>query len=594
MRALFSLILAGCLLLVGPLAQAHEPGPIAWQAWNDRLFQQARQQGKFVLLDLEAVWCHWCHVMDQTTYHDPAVVKLMQEKFIAVRVDQDADPALSQRYEDYGWPATIVFGPDGTEIVKRRGYLPPEAMASLLAAIIKDPTPGPSVQPPENVQSAADGLLADGQRQQLITNYFAAYDEEYGGWGAMHKFIHPESMEYALANAARQPRLATMAKQTLDAALALIDPVWGGVYQYSDARDWRSPHYEKIMSFQAQYLRVYAQAHRLWDEPRYLNAAKAIDNYLQRFLTAPEGGFYVSQDADAGAGLNGGAFYALSAGQRLQHVQPRVDKNIYARDNGWAIAGLAALYDATGDAAVLDRAKRAALWVNAHRRMASGGFRHGAHDGGAPVLGDSLAMGQAFLALYVASGERRWLNDATRAADFIERGYKDADGGFFTAPVAARAVGVFKHTVRQVDENIALARFANSLFHYTGNARYRAMTEHAMRYLSAAQLIESQRLLAGVLLADAELLAEPLHITIVGRKNDPQARALHRAALHYPASHRRIEWWDKREGAMPNPDVQYPELARAAAFICTNKTCSRPMYQPDTLTATVERLTKLQ
>ena len=594
MRALFLLILAGFMLLMGPLAQARESGPIAWQAWNDRLFQQARQQGKFVLLDLEAVWCHWCHVMDQVTYRDPAVVKLMQDKFIAVRVDQDADPALSQRYEDYGWPATIVFGPDGTEIVKRRGYIPPEAMASLLAAIIADPTPGPSVQPPENVQSTASGALTESQRQQLIAHYFAVYDEEHGGWGTLHKFIHPESMEYALANAAREPRQAKMARQTLDAALALIDPVWGGVYQYSDARDWRSPHYEKIMSFQAQYLRVYAQAYRLWGEPRYLNAAKAIDSYLQRFLTAAEGGFYVSQDADAGAGLNGKAFYALSEGQRLQHAQPRVDKNIYARENGWAIAGLAALYDATGDVAVLDRAKRAAHWVYAHRRMASAGFRHGANDGGAPVLGDSLAMGQAFLAVYVASGERRWLNDATRAADFIERGYKDADGGFFTAPVAVRAVGVFKHTVRQVDDNIALARFTNSLFHYTGNARYRAMTEHAMRYLSAPQLIESQRLLAGVLLADAELLAEPLHITIVGRKNDPQARALHRAALRYPASHRRIEWWDKREGAMPNPDVQYPELARAAAFICTNKTCSMPMYEPDKLTATVERLTKLQ
>ena len=586
--------MAGFLLFAVPLGQAGESGPIAWRGWGDRIFQQARQEEKFVLLDLEAVWCHWCHVMDQVTYRDAAVVELVRENFIAVRVDQDADPALSHRYEDYGWPATVVFAPDGTEIVKRRGYIPPDIMASLLAAIVADPTPGPSVHASETIQSAVTGSLTDRQRQQLIANYFAAYDDEHGGWGTLHKFIHPESMEYALANAAHDPRQAAMARQTLDAALALIDPVWGGVYQYSDARDWRSPHYEKIMSFQAQYLRLYAHAYRLWGEPRYLNATKSIDGYLRRFLTAAEGGFYTSQDADAGAGLNGAAFYALNERERLWRSPPRVDKNSYARENGWAIAALAALYDANGDDAVLDRAKRAADWVGAHRRLSGGGFRHGASAGGAPVLGDSLAMGQAFLALYATSGERRWLTDATDAADFIERGFKDTDGGFFTAAVAESAEGVFKHAVRQVDENIALARFANGLFQYTGNARYRDMAEHALRYPTAPQLLDSQRFLAGVLLADTELSTEPLHITVVGRKDDPEARALHRAALRYPAGHRRIEWWDKREGAMPNPDVQYPELARAAAFICTNNTCSAPMYDPEKLTATVERLMKLQ
>jgi hypothetical protein len=112
------------------VAQGHEPpAAIGWQSWNDDVFQQAHAQERFVLLDLEAIWCHWCHVMDETTYQDRDVGRLIAQKYIAVRVDQDSDPALSARYQDYGWPATIVLAADGTEIVKRRGYLPPAQMA---------------------------------------------------------------------------------------------------------------------------------------------------------------------------------------------------------------------------------------------------------------------------------------------------------------------------------------------------------------------------------------------------------------------------------------------------------------------------------
>lgn len=105
------------LLLPVSLASAAEPNAIQWQDWSGKLFEQAAREDKFVLLDLEAVWCHWCHVMAETTYKDPEVVQLVQSRYIPVRVDQEARPDLSSRYEDYGWPATIVLGPDGKEIV---------------------------------------------------------------------------------------------------------------------------------------------------------------------------------------------------------------------------------------------------------------------------------------------------------------------------------------------------------------------------------------------------------------------------------------------------------------------------------------------
>jgi uncharacterized protein YyaL (SSP411 family) len=157
-----------CVVALLACAAAHAAttppaGAISWHGWSDDVFAQAQAQKSFVLLDLEAVWCHWCHVMDETTYQDPRVAELIAQKYIAVRVDQDADPALAARYQDYGWPATIVLGADGAEIVKRRGYLAPEAMASLLAAIIKDPSPGPSVVAAEKVQPARAALLSRGR-----------------------------------------------------------------------------------------------------------------------------------------------------------------------------------------------------------------------------------------------------------------------------------------------------------------------------------------------------------------------------------------------------------------------------------------------
>jgi len=146
---------------------------LAWQPWSDAAFAQAKEQKRFVLLDLEAVWCHWCHVMDENTYSDPAVINMLRKHYIVVKADQDARPDLSNRYEDYGWPATVVFNGDGQEIVKRQGYLAPDEMLSMLQAILDDPTPGPSVRPEAKLELPANALLSDTLRQRLNKDFRA-------------------------------------------------------------------------------------------------------------------------------------------------------------------------------------------------------------------------------------------------------------------------------------------------------------------------------------------------------------------------------------------------------------------------------------
>jgi len=306
-------ILPGALALLTSFALAaaragEKPG-IDWQPWSDKVFAQAAAEHKFVLLDLGAGWCHWCHVMDQLTYSDPEVIKLLREKYIAVRVDQDARPDLANRYEDYGWPATIVFNADRGEIVKRQGYIPPKPMASLLQAIIDDPTPGPSVAPEPAIVPAADSALTKEQRAAMRASFTSAYDAKVGGWGDVHKYLNWDALEYCIVEgAAGDAAMEKMARQTLNNGLKLIDPVWGGVDQYSTDGDWDHPHYEKIMPFQAETMRVLALASRQWNEPNWLEQAQKVHGYLKSFLTSPEGAFYTSQDADLVEGEHGGSW----------------------------------------------------------------------------------------------------------------------------------------------------------------------------------------------------------------------------------------------------------------------------------------------
>jgi uncharacterized protein YyaL (SSP411 family) len=572
-------------------ARADDNG-LTWESWNPELFTRAQAEQRLVILDLEAAWCHWCHVMEKTTYRDDKVVALLKSKYLAVRVDQDANPDLSSRYGDWGWPATIIFASDGTELAKWRGYLPPERMVGLLEAFIADPTPGPSARfSPNDVEPAESPLLAKSQRDDLLRRSEEFYDSANGGWGEFNKFIDTESMDLLLVAAEKGDAEAEKrAKQTFDAALNLIDRQWGGIYQYSDEVDWKSPHYEKIMWYQAAGLRQYAQAYALWKQPSHLAAAEDLKRYLLTKLLGPEGAFYTSQDADIDETFAGKRFYALTAEERAKlGREPRIDTNIYARENGWAISGLVAFFNATGDKNALDAAQRAAQYILTNRAIDEGGFRHGANDRAGPYLGDTLAMGQVALDLYAATGDRRWLDVADRAGAFIIDNFKDETGGFRTTVEREAATGAFLKDVKQIDEQVAATRFANNLHRYLGSESYRALSEHGPRYLAAA-VAELPRPLPGILLSDRELSEEPTHITIVGHKDSAEAAILHAAGRAYPALYKRLDWWDKREGALPNPDVQYPELDQPAAFACTNKICSQPVFEPADLAGTVTRM----
>jgi uncharacterized protein len=565
------------LLCLAPHAGAQQ---VDWRPLSADLFEQASSRQRFVFLYLEAVWCHWCHVMQRETLANPEVATALGRRWIATRVDHDANPLLANRYRDYGWPALIFFAPDGTELVKRAGYLAPQAFLDLLAAIEADPTPEAAGALRGGAQQTQAQALSAAERALLEEKFRATDDPRRAGLRTPQKFLDRDTVEYALLH---EPAIAV---RTLDAAQRLLDPVWGGVYQYSTGSDWNRPHYEKLMRTQAGYLRIYARAHAQLGRATDLNVAQRIRDYMLDFLQAPNGAFHPSQDADLVRGSKADDYFALDDAQRRRRGMPRVDPALYADASGLAAEALATLYEVSGDEQALTAARQAAQWLISQRRLPDGRYRHGERDREGRYLGDTLHAARAFLQLYRVTAERHWLAQAQASADALARHFRAADAGLLTA---TGAIGPLQ-PLPVVEENIYAARLLNLLAHYGGRAADRELALHALRFLVQPALVRDAYTEPGILLADAELASDPAHFTIVGPRHDAQAAALHAVALRAPGSYKRVEWWDRAEGPLPHADIEYPRLARPAAYVCAAGRCSLPSFTPEAYAQAIARL----
>ncbi len=545
---------------------------VLWSPWDDDTLERADRADRLVLLNLGTQWCHWCHVMDETTYAAPGVLAQIDAAYLPVRVDADSHPLLAARYEDYGWPATIVLAADGTELAKLRGYVAPERFESLLAAFADDPTPGPSIVISPQPDWGDATVLDDAVREQMLARFAETWDEQHGGWGTVHKYLSADLIEWSIHAARRGDEVAEQrALVVLDAQRRwLHDPVWGGVYQYSDSGRWDSPHFEKLMAFQAANLRVYAAADEQWPGRGYGQAAVDIERYIDRFLTAPSGAFYASQDADLVPGEHAGHYFALNDGERMQQGVPRVDTAIYARDNGLAIEALARSSMHSGRSQPLTAAIEAAQAVLLTHQTATGGFSHRA--GSETSLGDTVAMGRALLTLYQATGDSRWLAQSERAAEYVDVHFRSPLGPGF---VSAESTGPVSATMQR-DENIALARWANLLWRTTEQPEHQALAEATRRYLFTPEIALQYRVaVGGLLLVDYESKHTPVKVRIAG--DGSGADALQAAAMRVP------EWY---KVVSREPDGE------PVAWVCAQGVCSAPLAEPLAVRSVVDAMVK--
>jgi len=369
---------------------------------------------------------------------------------------------------------------------------------------------------------------------------------------------------------------AVMAKQMLADEMKLIDPVWGGVDQYSIG-DWDHPHFEKLIQMQAENMRIFALAYAIYQDPTYLAAAKKIHGYVRAFLTSPEGVVYTSQDADIVDGQAPEPYYALDDAERRKLGVPRVDTHVYARENGWWIAALCQLYAVTQDTRYRDEAVRNARWIAAHRAAAGGGFYHGDTSTGPLYLGDTLYMGRAFLALAQVTANPAWEKQSEQAASFVRAHFAMPAGaaGFATA-TKTNADDAYQPQP-EYDENIVLARWGNLLAHESGCAEDSAMAASALSH-ARANAASRFAYVGGYLLAQGEAQGDPLHVVVIGAHDIPAARDLFSTAIAEPIFYKQIEWLDPKDPAQAGALKMYPNLGRPAAFLCANEACSSPVF----------------
>lgn len=573
---------------------AAAPAAPSWRTFEPAAFDAARATGRLVLLDLGTAWCHWCHVMDERTYGDARVQAVIAAGFVPTRADADARLDLAQRYEAYGWPATIVLDAEGRELLRRRGFVEPEALVVLLEAVRARPVPLTDAPPHAPAPDTLGGGLPAATRDELEARWAAAWEPRHAGWGRVHKLIHAPSVDLALYRAARGDRVqAERVLALLEAAGALLDPVDGGVFQYSDRtlddRPWATPHYEKIMSSQVGALRAYARAAAATGRPELDAAARAIARYLMTELSSPSGAFYASQAADVSPTVPGKVYYAASTrAARRALGAPPIDRQLYARETAQAAAALAEASGLLGDPGLRARAQAAVAWARATRRRADGTYRHGEDE--ARYLGDTLAMARAAWALYLATADRRELAEALATLNALDAHWREPSGGYRTSEPAAGARGALAEAVLDLDENLALVRLAQDLAHATGSPRAREMAAHGWRWLEARVARGLQRYPSGVLLADAERRRAPVHVVVVGPKSDVRASALFDAARAHPAPHILVEWLDHAEGPLASTSLALPELPAPAAFVCAEARCSSPARTPAAVADAIGRV----
>jgi len=301
--------------------------PILWHEWSEEAFAEAKRENKPMLLDIGAVWCHWCHVMDRESYDDPEVAKIVNENFIAVKVDRDERPDVDSRYQaavsaltgQGGWPLTAFLTPDGKPFFGGTYFPPTEqygrpSFKRVLGAIAQAyrEKHGDVTEQAEMVAATIaraesfagnNGQVTPKIVDELVDTSLKMFDQRNGGFGGAPKFPHPSAIDLLIDHYARtgNNEVRHVFVSTLEhmARGGVYDQLAGGFHRYSVDERWIVPHFEKMSYDNSELLKNYVHAYQATGNPFFADVARDIIRWMDEWLSDRErGGFYASQDAD--------------------------------------------------------------------------------------------------------------------------------------------------------------------------------------------------------------------------------------------------------------------------------------------------------
>lgn len=310
--------------------------PVGWYEFTQEAFEEARRQGKPILLDIGAAWCHWCHVIDRESYENPEIATLINEQYIPIKVDRDERPDIDARYQTAvqlltghgGWPLTVFLDSDGVPFYGGT-YFPPEDMEGRMGFKTLLPrlaytfthrrheleevahTLGGNTEQ-ANISAVSAGALSDDVLHPLVHALRSHFNTDQGGFErGGPKFPHPSAIELALLqwDITQEPIWRIIVVKTLREMCwgGIYDQLGGGWHRYSTDATWTVPHFEKLASDNALMLENLVHATRATDDPQLRIAAEGTLMFILRELTDHErGGFHASQDADYSQEDDGG------------------------------------------------------------------------------------------------------------------------------------------------------------------------------------------------------------------------------------------------------------------------------------------------
>jgi uncharacterized protein YyaL (SSP411 family) len=315
--------------------------PVDWMEWGQAAFDRAAKEDKPILLDIGAVWCHWCHVMDRESYEDTATARIINENFIAVKVDRDERPDVDTRYQaavsaisgQGGWPLTAFLNPEGKPYYGGT-YFPPEdrhgrpsfqrvllTMAEAFEArrAEVDESAGSVMDAIELNESFSGRAGNPGPElvEKMVLSALKSVDMRHGGFGGQPKFPHSAALDLLIDVASRAatttvkldgqgtmtvPEAAKRAVQVTLEKMAnggIYDHLAGGFHRYSVDEHWIVPHFEKMAYDNSELLKNYVHAYLTLGKEEFARVARDIVRWMDEWLCDRElGGFYASQDAD--------------------------------------------------------------------------------------------------------------------------------------------------------------------------------------------------------------------------------------------------------------------------------------------------------
>jgi len=301
--------------------------PVDWHEWGPEAFARARELNRPVLLDIGAVWCHWCHVMDRESYENPEIARLINEHFVPIKVDRDERPDIDARYQaavsaisgQGGWPLTAFLTADGRPFFGGT-YFPPEDLYGRVGfkRVLSSIASSYLSRQPE-IRESADKLVAALRQAEMFAGARRAFSPEivdlllhacvrqfdvrFGGFGNAPKFPHPTAVELLLEayQSSRERFLETVLITTLTgmARGGVYDHLAGGFHRYSVDDRWHVPHFEKMSYDNSELLKNYLHGYQVFGDRFYRQAAESIIGWVFSTLSDTErGGFFASQDAD--------------------------------------------------------------------------------------------------------------------------------------------------------------------------------------------------------------------------------------------------------------------------------------------------------